>query len=135
MVRFGEADMSAPLTLTLPMPPTLTNSGKGRSRHWRALEREKEAYWLLCLAEKQHKRIPPPPATPIHAATLRSTMYLGGHMDEDGAVSRHKWALDWLVTHKYLRTDRRTGLRWEAFPEQIVKRDGNYRLVLTITPL
>lgn len=126
--------MSGALEIVLPMPPTLTNSGRGRSRHWRALEREKADYWMRCLAEKQAKRIPPPPATPIPFATLRSVMHLGGAMDEDGAVSRHKWALDWLVKQGYLATDRRKGLRWECFPEQIVKRDGNYRLVLTLSP-
>jgi hypothetical protein len=122
------------LELTLPMPPTLSNSDKGRSRHWRALEREKAAYWMRCLLEKQHKRIAPPPATPIAKATLRSTMYLGAAMDDDNAATRHKWAIDWLVAQGYLISDRRTCLRWERFPEQVIKRDGNYRLVLTITP-
>lgn len=126
--------MARAIELTLPMPPTLSNSGKGRSRHWRALEREKEAYWMRCLQAKQEKRLPPPPATPFAKATIRSTMYLGGAMDDDNAANRHKWAIDWLVAQGYLVSDRRTCLRWEAFPDQVIKRDGNYRVVLTITP-
>jgi hypothetical protein len=39
------------------------------------------------------------------------------------------------ATRGYIAGDRRKNLRWEAFPEQVVKRDGNYRLVLTLTPI
>jgi hypothetical protein len=122
------------LTLELPMPDPLSNAS-GRSRHWRTVNRAKKAYWAQLDERQNCGLIPPPPATPIECATIRSTMHLGAWMDEDGAVSRHKWPIDWLVTRGYLRTDRRTGLRWEAFPEQIVKRDQNYRLILTLTPL
>jgi hypothetical protein len=112
------------------MPPTLSNSSKLRSRHWRALEREKKGYrqtldYLQLLGE-----LPPPPATPFARATLRSTMHLGAAMDEDNAVNRHKWPIDWLRTRGYIASDRRSGLRWEGFPEQVIKRDLNYRLVL-----
>jgi hypothetical protein len=61
-------------------------------------------------------------------------MYLGGAMDDDNAAGRHKWAIDWLRTRGYLASDRRSGLRWERFPDQVVQRDGRYRLVLTLTP-
>jgi hypothetical protein len=122
------------LTLTLPMPDPLSNAS-GRSRHWRTVNRAKKAYWARLDELQNVGIIPAPPRHAIASATLRSVMHLGGHMDEDGAVSRHKWPLDWLVSRGYLVTDRRTGLRWEAFPEQVVKRDGNYRLVLTLTPV
>lgn len=125
----------SPMTVVLPMPPTLTNSGRGRSRHWRAVERERRTYLAYCDAAQAAGLVPPPPPTPIPRATLRSVMHLGGHMDDDGAVSRHKWALDWLVTRGYLLTDRRSGLRWEAFPEQVVSRKHAYELRLTITPV
>lgn len=126
--------LERPLTLTLPMPDPLSNAS-GRSRHWRTVNRAKKAYWAMLDERQACGLIPAPPARPIARATLRSTMHLGGAMDEDGAVARHKWPIDWLRTRGYIATDRRSGLRWEAFPEQIVKRDGNYRLVLTITPL
>ena len=127
--------MSPALTLTLPMPDTLTNSGKGRSRHWRAVDRAKRQYWVVLDVHQAMGKVPPPPPAPLPRATLRSVMYVGGAMDDDNAVARHKWAIDWLRTRGYIATDRRSGLRWEAFPEQIVRRDQNYRLVLTLTPL
>lgn len=127
--------MIAALELTLPMPELFTNSNHGRSRHWRAMYREKLAYWqrldLLVLA----RQIPRPPARPIARATLRSVMYLGGAMDEENAAARHKIAIDWLRERGYIADDRRKNLRWESFPEQVVKRDGNYRIALTITPI
>lgn len=125
----------AAVTLTLPMPDTLTNSGRGRSRGWRAVARAKRTYfarldWLQMLGT-----LPPPPAVPIARARLTSVMHLGAAMDDDNAVARHKWALDWLVTRGYVATDRRSGLRWAAFPEQVVSRKHAYELILTITPL
>lgn len=124
-----------PLELTLPMPPLFTNSNRGRSRHWRAIHAEKLDYWRLLDLLVAARKIPRPPASPIVRATFRSVMYLGGAMDEENAAARHKIAIDWLCTRGYLAGDRRKNLRWEAFPEQVIKRDGNYRLVLTITPI
>ncbi len=62
-------------------------------------------------------------------------MYLGGAMDDDNAMARHKPLLDWLKTRGYIADDRKKNIVWEGLPEQIVKRDGNYRIELTITPL
>jgi hypothetical protein len=123
----------AVLELTLPMPEIASNRRHGKSRHWRAVERDKTAYWAQLDELQLFKRIPPPPARPFAKATLRSTMYLGAAMDEDNAVHRHKWVIDWLRTRGYLVSDRRTCLRWEGFPDQVIKRDGDYRLVLTLT--
>jgi hypothetical protein len=127
--------VSTPLELTLPMPELQTNSRRGRSRHWRAVEREKKAYWAQLDLLVAARQIPRPPAAPIAKATLRSTMHLGAAMDEDNAVARHKWPIDWLRHRGYIAGDRRKTLRWESFPEQIIKRDGQYRLVLTLTPM
>ncbi len=127
--------MTAPLILELPMPPLLTNSNRGRSRHWRSAHREKLAYWETLDILVMAKKIPRPPETPSARVTLRSVMYLGGAMDDDNAAARHKWAVDWLRERGYIAGDRRSNLRWEGFPEQVVKRDGHYRLVLTLTPL
>lgn len=129
--------MSAPvrIALTLPMPPIASNRRHGSSRHWRAIEREKKAYWEQLDVLQLVRRIPPSPAAPIARATLRSTMYLGAAMDDDNAVIRHKWPIDWLVRAGFLASDRRTCLRWESLPDQVIKRDGDYRLALTITPV
>ena len=135
------------LTLTLPMPPNIANGSHG---HWRARHREKVAYWdaLDAVAAMSRARaraskvpmqrdlvIPDPPPVPYARASIRSTMYLGAAMDDSNAMRRHKWVEDWLVTRGYLADDRKKCLKWETFPEQIIKRDGNYRLVLTLTPL
>lgn len=117
------------LIIRLPMPPTLTNSGDGRSRHWTALEREKEAYWAECDAVAPRRT-----AEPIRRARLYSTMILAGGMDDDGAVSRHKWPIDWLVLRRYLSGDRRKYLTWAAMPSQIVTRRFLPELILTLLP-
>lgn len=136
------------LELVLPMPPNLVNPRSRGSRNGRQQNREKKAYWqsLDILASIDPAklaardlaipfRIPRPPSRPFERATLRSVMHLGHEMDEDNAVIRHKWPIDWLRTRGYVANDTRQALRWEAFPEQIVKRDGNYRLHITLTPL
>lgn len=133
----------ATLTLCVPMPPTLTNSGKGRSRHWRVLEREKQGYWTH-LAYIDHIcrlssfgdvpwLIPAPPRARFASVWVESYMVLGGAMDDDNAVARHKWLLDWLVAHGYLASDRRTCVRWAAFPTQLVTRKQPASITLTIT--
>ena len=117
--------MSAdPLVLTLPMPPNLANS----RMHWRVKHKAKLAYWMACDATRK----PAKPRTPLARATLSSVMYLGAAMDTDNAMSRHKWTLDYLTARGWIADDRRTCLTWLGFPEQVVKRDGNYRLVLTL---
>lgn len=123
------------LVFDVPMPPTLTNSGKGRSRHWRAVKRERDAYHATLDTLLVVKRIPSPPPAPLAKATIRSAMKLGGAMDDDNAMARHKWLLDWLVTRGYVVSDRRTCLRWLDFPQQTVKRDGDYRIRLELTPV
>ena len=130
------------LTFTLPMPPNIANGSHG---HWRARHREKVSYWAdldivaaMCRtdgwAHATDWRIPGPPAEPFARATIASTMHLGAAMDDSNAMRRHKWVEDWLKTRGYIVDDRKKCLTWTGFPEQIVKRDGNYRLVLTLTP-
>jgi hypothetical protein len=59
-------------------------------------------------------------------------MHLGAMMDHDNALRRHKWPLDWLKTRRYIVDDSPAHLNWKSFPEQRVKRDGNYRIDLTL---
>lgn len=124
----------APITLELPMPPRLTNSSAGRSRHWRSLWREKQEYYGR-LNLMQAAGVFPKPPNPTPALTsMHVRMHLGGRMDHDGAMARMKWPLDWLVANRYLVDDNHKHLQWEGFPEQHIKRDGNYRIVIVLTP-
>jgi hypothetical protein len=143
------------LVFVVPMPPTLTNSGKGRSRHWRAMERELWGYLGtldgIALVHDSRRQfgparapigapefadcvVPPVPVEPLTAVWLTSDMVLGGAMDDDNAVARHKWLIDWLVARGYLASDRRTCVRWAAFPTQTVSRKQPARITLTLTP-
>lgn len=131
----------APLVLVVPMPRSVLNAS-GRSRHWRTVDADKNAYWRyldLCAYEPMWVK-PLPPPVPLHRVTLTSHMVLGGAMDDDNAIARHKWLLDWLVSRGYLATDRRerkrdgAGCRWAALPSQTVTRKETPRIALTVTP-
>jgi hypothetical protein len=130
----GEIAREGAITLVLPLPPRLTNSAKGRSRHWRALHREKRAYWEAVDLRRMLKRIPPPPAEPMEQAEVSATLYLWSPMDDDGALARMKWILDWLVRRGYLVDDSRKHLRWTALPEQVIDRKEP-RVEVTLTPV
>lgn len=122
------------LTLSVPMPPNLTNRRSGGS-HWRTVHREKAAYQAALTTRLRARLLPVPPPEPFARVRIHSTMYLGAHMDDDNAMARHKWLVDWLRAAGYVADDRKRNIEWAAFPEQIVKRDGNYRIVLTLSPL
>jgi hypothetical protein len=126
------------MRIVVPMPP---NIGNGSHGHWRTRHREKVAYWetldmLAMMAERESLRapfrIPRAPAQPLARATISSTMYLGGPMDDSNAMRRHKWVEDWLVTRGYLADDRKKCLTWTGFPQQVVKRGQDYRIELQL---
>jgi hypothetical protein len=127
------AELTAPITFAMPLPPTITNAS-GKSRMFWSVEGAKKDYWRSCDEWRGEGRIPPKPPLPYRRAWLRVTLYLGGAMDDDNATARAKWALDWLVKHRYLLSDRRTCLRWVGIPDQVVSRSHEYRLVLTLSP-
>lgn len=123
------------LHLTLPLPPSLTNSGKGRSRHWRSLEKEKTAYWETLDLLQMTRQIPRPPPQPFERAAVSATLYLWNEMDEDGAMARMKWLLDWLRKRGgFIVDDRRKNLQWAGLPEQVIDR-RRPRVELVLTPL
>lgn len=124
----------SPIELTVPMPPHVTNRSRG-STHWRRAYSEKRDYWLRLDELMLTHQIAQPPIDPFQQASLRSVMHLGGAMDDDNALARHKPLLDWLRSRRYIADDRRKNLKWEGLPEQVVKRDGNYRIVLTLSPV
>jgi hypothetical protein len=128
------AELTAPITFAMPLPAIATNRQHGASRHFRAIEADKKDYWRACDVWRGEGRIPPKPPLPYRRAWLRVTLYVGGAMDDDNATARPKWAVDWLVKHRYLLSDRRTCLRWVGIPDQVVSRSHEYRLVLTLSP-
>jgi hypothetical protein len=139
----AEARTPAPLTLVVPMPPNVTNRSRG-STHWRRAWREKHDYWdQLDVISFGHAplrgpagfHIPAPPPAPFERVSLTAEYVLHGAMDDDNAAARAKHLIDWLVRNRYLASDRRTCVRWAAFPTQRVTRREPARITLTLTPV
>lgn len=118
--------------LTFPMP---LNIGNGSHGHWRTRHAQRIAYLKALDSLQLVGKIPPPPPRAYDCVRLDSIMHLANQMDVDNALRRHKWILDWLKTRGYIADDSPKHLVWVSFPEQRVKRDGNYRVELTLTPL
>lgn len=119
------------LTFVVPMPPNLANE----RMHWRVKERHRAAFFSGLNLRQAAGLFPKPPMPTPAKTQLHARMFLGQMMDHDNAVARLKWAIDWLVANKYLAGDNPKQLEWVGFPEQVVKRDGNYRVEFTLTPL
>ncbi len=115
--------------LTVPMPVNISNSDRG----WRVRIGQKKAYFRALDTLQLLGRIPAPPRRALDGVTLDSIMHLARQMDVDNAMRRHKWVLDWLKTRGYIVDDSPAHLTWVSFPEQRVKRDGNYCIELTLT--
>lgn len=119
------------MTFDVPMPPNIANGAHG---HWSSRHKAKKAYWATLDALQLIGKLPAPPKRPLATAGISSVMMLGAAMDDSNAMRRHKWVEDWLKTRGYIKDDRKTCLFWTGFPQQIVKRDGNYRIILTLWP-
>jgi len=121
----------APSTLTfvLPLPPNLANS----RWHWRVKQNKKKQYTAALDLLRVARLLPPVPSVPWQRATVTAALVLGAAQDDDNAIARCKWALDWIVRAGYLSDDRRKVLRWGGFPEQLVTRKQDYTLTLTLT--
>lgn len=117
------------LVFRFPMPLNLGNS----RMHFRVKHKEKVAYWTMLDLLAKGEILPPPPKVPWKKATLSSKMVLGAAMDEDNAMSRHKWILDWLVTRGYVADDKRKVIKWSGFPEQRVSRKEDPSITITLT--
>jgi hypothetical protein len=119
------------LVFAMPMPENLANTSQ---RGWRGIHARKTRYFAALDQLQGANLLPPPPTKPLAKATIRATMYLGAAMDDGNAMHRaEKWPCDWLKTRGYIVDDRRSCVTWEGLPKQIVKRDGNYRIELTLT--
>jgi hypothetical protein len=116
------------ITLTVPMPLNLANS----RMNWRKRHREKVAYWLTLDTMQWLGRLPDPPVKPLAKARISSRMVLGAAMDQDNAMSRHKWVCDWLSERGYIADDRAKCLTWTGFPEQHITRKEPASITITL---
>lgn len=123
---------AATIRLTFPMP---RNIGNGAHGHWATRNAQRVAYLKALDTLQACGKIPAPPKKPFDRVRVDSIMHLANQMDVDNALRRHKWILDFLKTRGYIVDDSPKHLEWVSFPEQHVKRDGNYRVELSITPI
>lgn len=123
--------MKTTLVFRLPMPENLTNPK--RRGHWAAVHGAKQKYLSICDTMQKVGMLPAPPKKPFTSAVISSVMHLGAAMDDDNAMGRHKWALDWLKTRGYVVDDRKKNIRWASLPEQVVSRKEAYSLEITLT--
>ncbi len=119
------------LKFVFPLPPNLTN---GRM-HWRTLYRKKTAFYAGCDELQASGLLPPPPSAPFPVVAATVVMVLGAAMDDDNCGARVKWCWDWLTTRGYLKDDRKKNLILAGYPTQRIKRDENYRVEITVTPI
>jgi hypothetical protein len=100
--------------------------------HWRTKHKKRLDYFTACdFCEMMRHEVHPAPRSPVE---LRATLYMGNHMDDDNALARLKWPVDWLKTRGYLVDDARKHCRM-TIPEQVVKRNQEYRVEITLTPI
>lgn len=120
-------------SITVPMPPVASN--RRGSNGWRAGWGEKKSYKKQLDELQGAGLIPPPPKEPFVRASIESTMILGGAMDDDNALFRHKPLIDWLKTRGYIVDDRKKNLTWLGLPTQVVTRKMEARISLVLTEL
>lgn len=116
-----------PVKLVLPLPANVAN----RRMHWRVKQRKKKAYWNE-LTNRLYARLipkPPPEAPPVCRISVK--LYVGNWMDQDNAMARLKWMLDWLAAYDYIADDNPKALKWDGMPEQEIDR-SNPRVELTL---
>ena len=84
--------------------------------------REKKAYWKRCDNLMYFPDFPLAPEDgPMEGVTISATWYVRNLMDEDNAVARLKWVLDWLKTRGYIVDDRTENVSL-AKPIQFIDR-------------
>jgi len=64
---------------------------------------------------------------------IKATIYCGGRMDDDNAIARLKWPVDWMVRNGWLEGDRSSQLSWDWPIAQVVKRGQDYRVEFELT--
>ena len=111
------------MRITLPLPPNMANA----RMHWARKHRLQKMYRLRCTAYH-----PDRPDAPIVPATVSATLYVWNMMDEDGAVARLKWPIDWLVYRDILANDDPASMTLGKVAQVIDRK--NQRVELRILP-
>ena len=117
------------LVLVFPMPPNLANS----RMHWRVKHKAKVRYWELLDNLSLMKQIPY--TTLRGRVSVSSAMTLKARMDQDNAMARHKWVMDWLTTRAYWADDSDRYVHWTGLPTQTISRKLESTITLTLTEL
>lgn len=113
--------------LTLPLPP---NRGNARW-HWRVELRKKQEYWHWLNLYRATERFPRGWGGPTpEVVRVRAKLYVWNRMDDDNAMARLKWVMDWLEAWDYIGDDG-AGVEWEGLPEQAIDRK-NQRVEITL---
>ena len=116
------------VVLSFPMPPNLANS----RMHWRVKHKEKRAYWDALDLRAFTGELPSGAIPPFSRVALSSTMTLWAPMDDDNAMARHKWVLDWLTKRMFWLDDSRKTVRWKNVPKQVISRKVPSSITLTL---
>jgi len=106
------------LLFHLPLPPNLANA----RLHWRVKHAEQARYVRVLDTLLAARRLPAPPVEPWAHGEVEALLVLGNSMDDDNAMARLKWPVDWLVRRGYLEDDRRRHLTWKGLPHQLLTR-------------
>lgn len=119
----------------LPLPPNRANDRSS----WRKVHRERAAYLEALYAiqktglslqytTRSHTvfrrdfEIPDPPAEPHSHVSVTATLYVYNRMDQDNALARLKWPVDWIVEAGYVADDSPEHWSWAGVPEQRIDR-------------
>ena len=106
--------------------------------HWRVKLNRKKTYFETCelsaIVWNANTNRALLDTLPWDRTRIKATFYCGGRNDIDNLFARAKWPVDWLVRNGYLKGDSEKHLLWEM-PEQIVKRNQQYRVEFTIEPI
>lgn len=103
-------------------------------KHWRAKDRERRAYLNGCDIQQGLGVIAAPPTRPLAHAQIAACLTMPNPMDDDNAMARLKWAVDWLATRGYFVRDSRKHLTWRGLPDQRITRKEPPHVTFTITP-
>lgn len=109
------------------MPPNRGNQ-RGRTRY---INFQKKRYWKDLDRLRNDGTLPDPPEVPWEKSGYTVTFYGWSYMDDDNAIARVKWILDWLVSRDYIVDDSRKHCRLLEVPEQVIDRQHK-RVMLTL---
>jgi hypothetical protein len=118
------------IVLALPLPPNVANS-RG---HWRTRNKLRAEFFEACDLRLLAQQIPAPPDQPWRRVMVSAHLVVGSRMDDDNAMARCKYALDWAVRTGYLVDDRAANCWWRGIPTQTVSRTQPGSVVLTLDP-